>query len=151
VHLFDAKDGKFLKTIPNPHPASGDLFGFAVAAAGSRLVVGAPGVDLPGAEDGGGAYVFERDPVTHEFGASPKRTLGKSAPKASDQFGAFVAGDGTLVVVGAPFDNDAAPEAGAAYVFDLGSNAGPRVLRAPRPERLDLFGASVAIRGDTVV
>lgn len=75
------------------------------------------------------------------------------SPTADGQMGFSVATDGDVVVAGAPFDNDTASEAGAAYVYRrfgdqwaleqklLGSLAGAG----------DNFGWSVDVSGDTVI
>src|SRR6185503_1591210 len=61
---------------------------------------------------------------------------------------------GTRVVVGAPYDDTGAGDAGSAYVYDL-SSATPTVpvatLTNPTPAATDNFGWSVAISGNTVV
>ena len=75
-------------------------------------------------------------------------------PAASDQFGTSVAIDGTRLVVGAPFDDTGATNAGSAYVYQL-SGIGPRIpiatLTNPTPAANDRFGAAVAISGSRVV
>jgi outer membrane protein assembly factor BamB len=43
VSVFDAHTGEVLASFTNPHPDSGDNFGFSVAMAGGRVLVGAPG------------------------------------------------------------------------------------------------------------
>jgi hypothetical protein len=59
VYLFDRTTGALLLTIPNPTPASGDFFGWSVAAVGANILVGA-WYDRP--DDtyaSGSAYLFE--------------------------------------------------------------------------------------------
>jgi hypothetical protein len=51
-------DGTLLATLNHPAPASGDLFGFRVAAFGSEgVIIGAP-FDDPGATNAGSVYLF---------------------------------------------------------------------------------------------
>ncbi|MCB9904734.1 MAG: FG-GAP repeat protein [Planctomycetes bacterium] len=83
---------------------------------------------------------------------------------ADDQFGFAVAASGDTVVVGAPFEdgssvfvsgepNDAAPDAGAAYVFVRANGVWSQqaYLKALWPHVGDNFGIAVAIEGDTLV
>ncbi|MCI0694202.1 PKD domain-containing protein [candidate division KSB1 bacterium] len=60
AYLFDGSTGSLLQTILNPDttPDAGDQFGFAVAAAGNNLIIGAPTDDDPGATDAGSAYLY---------------------------------------------------------------------------------------------
>ena len=56
--LASATPGIPVLVIPNPGPAKGDLFGYAVAMAGNRVVVGATSEDT-GAADAGSVYVYD--------------------------------------------------------------------------------------------
>jgi len=57
VYMFNL-DGTLLTTFNNPTPATGDLFGAAVAAVGAdKIFIGAPQDDVP-ATDSGAAYLF---------------------------------------------------------------------------------------------
>jgi hypothetical protein len=57
AYLFDT-NGVWLLTVTNPTPATGDRFGYAVAAAGTgQLLIGAPQDDTGGA-DTGAAYLI---------------------------------------------------------------------------------------------
>lgn len=97
--------------------------------------------------------------------------FGKSSnSETGDEFGTAVAADGNVLVVGAPGEdsnasmvnqdqtNNAAPESGAAYVF----RRAPGTLTWTQEAYLkgstgtglspaDLFGTSVAVRGDVIV
>lgn len=74
--------------------------------------------------------------------------------QTGEQLGYSVAISGTRMVVGAPYDNTGASDAGRAYVYDL-SSATPLVpvvtLSNPSPASQDHFGVSVAISGLRVV
>lgn len=105
-----------------PTIAAGDLFGTTVALSGDLLVVGAPGVDCPGAKGGeadviancGAAYVFELRDGRFVF----RQLLKAPAPHAEDAFGTSVALDGDLLVIGAPSEKAGSTDHnGAAYVF----------------------------------
>lgn len=60
-----------------------DQFGFSISARGDRLVVGAPGADLPNAPDAGAVYVFER--VSGSWTQQAKVIAGED--RAQDRFG----------------------------------------------------------------
>ena len=72
---------------------------------------------------------------------------------AGDDFGAAVAVDGTIAVVGAPEDDDDGSSSGAAYVFrfDGAAWAHEQKLTASDADGGDDFGFWVAISGDTIV
>jgi len=139
-----------MATLNNPSPDGYDNFGFSVAISGTRVVVGAYW-DNTGATDAGSAYVYDLGSGTPTV---PVATLNNPGPAADDYFGQSVAISGTWVVVGAPYDNTGATDAGSAYVYDLGSGA-PTVpvatLNNPSPAADDNFGQSVAISGTWVV
>ncbi len=117
-----------------------DVFGLAVSVSGDRLVVGASaegsaavGINGDQAHLGalssstGAAYVFDRNGTSWNQVAHIK----SSNPDSFDEFGDSVAVSGNAFVVGAPNEDSAAtgingdpfdesaPNAGAAYAFDL--------------------------------
>lgn len=156
AYLFDltsAIPATAVATVGNPMPGDNESFGFAVAIAGDRAVAGAP-FDKAGGSDSGAAFLYKvagPSPV-------PVATLVPALnpnPEAGGAFGGAVAISGNLMVVGALFaDAPGAPNAGAAYVYDLASNT-PRVpivtLKNPSPNADDAFGVAVAIDGNRVV
>ena len=94
-----------------------DHFGFSVAVSGDAAVVGAILEDSLG-PNGGAAYVFQRDQGgAGNWGEVKKLTA--SDARDGDYFGGSVAVSGDTAVVGARFEDAAATNAGAAYVFDL--------------------------------
>jgi hypothetical protein len=135
--------------IYNPFPAAEDFFGFSVSVSGDRVLVGGPGDDLtppaPAAVvDAGSAYLF------NVFGI-PLRTWQKPVPVAGDGFGSSVSLSGNNALIGAPFDNTSAPDAGAAYLFDAQLGNLSRTFTNPTPQNGDLFGSSVSVWGDYVL
>lgn len=121
--------------------ASGDLFGYAIAASGDTVVVGAQA-------SGGGtgaAYVFVRT----GRGWSRQATLAADDAAPGDYFGQSVAIDRDLIVVGA---QRKAGFLGGAYVFER--SAGNWTLKdrltAADLAQGDAFGASVAVSGETI-
>ncbi len=160
AHLKSGKSGR------------GDLFGIAVAIAGERIVVGAPGEDSGatgvsgdeadnGASQSGAAYVFARKGTTWKQQAYLKA----SNTGDGDLFGRAVAISGNVVVVGAPQESgkannvdgdqtdNSASQAGAAYVFARNSKGWKQqaYLKASNSEEGDQFGFAVAATGEMVV
>jgi FG-GAP repeat len=150
---------------------AGDQFGFAVALSGdgNTLAVGArnedsgsTGIDSTpdeSAPNSGAVYVFVRS----AGGWLQQAYVKASNAGAGDSFGTTVAlsGDGNTLAVGAPFEasssvgigstpDDAAPAAGAAYVFarSAGTWSQQAYVKASNTGASDLFGNSVALSGD---
>jgi hypothetical protein len=153
AYVFDLESstpGVPVATLNNPAPASNDLFGYSVAIAGRRIVVGAFRDDAV-AVDSGSAYVFDLDSTTPGV---PIATLNNPSPAATDWFGHSVGSSEGWIVVGAPLDDTGASGAGSAYLFDLDS-ATPGVPVAtfenPTPAIGDNFGNAVAIQDRTIV
>ncbi len=95
--------------------AAGDRFGISLAMSGSKLIVGASGVDLNSDNNGeGSAYIFEL--AGNVWNQEQKIHL---APEVQfPSFGRSVAIDGETILVGAPGENGTAGAAqGAAYIF----------------------------------
>ncbi len=149
-----------------------DKFGYAVAASGDTVVVGAPyedsnatGVDGNGADnsatDSGAAYVFTRSVSTW----SQQAYLKASNTDAGDWFGYAAAVSGDTIVVGAYGEGSSATGvggneadngasfSGAAYRFTRNNTTWSQqaYLKATNTGALDLFGLSVAVSGDTIV
>jgi hypothetical protein len=133
---------------------SNDFFGTSVAISGSLVGVGAPLADGAVLQSGA-VYLF--DPAT---GAQRGRLVAEGGV-SRDEFGASLAIDGGLVVVGAPFDDQVDLNAGAAYLFDATTGAQLLKLTAESGQSLGGsratgeafagFGQSVAIGGGRVV
>ncbi len=126
--------------------ATFDYFGHSVAVNRDTIVVGARGLDSsPSA-----AYVFTE--VGGVWGQKAKLTA--SNADDDDQFGQSVAVDGDTVVVGAQQGDR---KRGSAYVFtkptgdNWANNTETARLAASDRGASDYLGASVAIRGSTIV
>lgn len=140
VYLVDAVAGTPPQAIVNPAPAvaAGDLFGASVAVSGNFVVVGAPFNDT-WAPLAGQAYLFDA-----QTGAL-LRTFANPFPAANDGFGWSVAVTGNLVLVGAPWDDTGAVDAGSAYLFDAITGGLLHTINNPAPGMNDGFGWSVAV------
>lgn len=90
-----------------------DHFGRSVAISGDMAIVGAHFDDTFGA-----AYVFGRNEGgPNNWGELFKLTA--SEPERGEQFGIGVGIDGNLAIVGAERNDEAALDAGKAYLFDV--------------------------------
>jgi hypothetical protein len=120
--------------------ASGDRFGYAVAAGSGTVLVGAYQAGGPGA-----AYVFMQG-----GGAwTQAQKLVPADPTGTDYFGASVALSGNTAVVGA-YEHGGATGSGAAYVFTNGAAGWQAPQELVGPTGGQLFGYSVAVSGATV-
>ena len=130
--------------------ADADFFGESVAIDGDTAVIGAYLKSDGGTYENGAAYIFARSGGTWRQQAK----LLASDRTDQDRFGNSVAIDGDTVVIGASSaDGSGTSASGAAYVFtrSTGSWTEQAKLLASDRARLDGFGRSVAIDGDTVV
>jgi hypothetical protein len=147
-----------------------DWFGKSVAVDGTTVVVGAYGEDssttgvntTPNdeASNAGAAYVFVRSGSTW----AQQAYLKASNPGSGDLFGTSVAVSGGTIVIGAPPEdsntagvnsppNEAAPNAGAAYVFVHSGTtwAQQAYVKASNTDAGDAFGHHVSVSDDTIV
>jgi len=134
----------------NPSGFFSDEFGMCVGISGNRVVVGAPRDSSEGFGPGR-AYVYDL------AAASPGLSfliLTNPTPEMADSFGWSVAISGAYAVVGAPFDDTGAQDAGSVYVYDLTKGLSPAnlvTLTNPAARRFDNFGWSVALSGTRLV
>jgi cysteine-rich repeat protein len=144
AYLYDVVTGVLRQVFLNPAPAAGDDFGFAVAAAGSNVIIGAPRHDTPATQfeaakaDTGAAYVFDGST------GALLRTLLSPDQHAGDEFGWSVAGVGANVLVGDPNDHNE----GAALLFDTTTGTLRHTLVKSVRTPLDAFGYRVAALGN---
>jgi uncharacterized protein (TIGR03437 family) len=126
--------------------AANDRFGDKVAISGRTIVVGASLADIGRKINQGSAYVFT-DETTVWF---QRQKLVARDAEADDRFGVSVAISGDTIVVGASNENR---NQGSVYFFMRNPtvfHSGAK-LTAADPTGGDLFGASVAISGNTFV
>ena len=137
AYLFRRDTATLERAFQSPSPATGDLFGAAVALAGARVVIGAPSA-AGGATEAGAVYVFDR--ATGNLLV----TIQNPTPDRGDQFGSAVAIAGENVLVGAQLDDTGALDTGAAYLFDGGTGALLQTFPNPAQGAFDHFGSAVA-------
>jgi hypothetical protein len=135
----------------------GDQFGCSVAISGDTVVVGAKGEDGAGGigAERGAAYLFERNEDGADAWGQVKKLTASDA-EDNDNFGESVAISVDTVVVGAPYEDDASSNGGAAYVFERNEGGADgwgqaNKLAASDAQTNDHYGNSVAISGDTIV
>ncbi|MEO1477107.1 MAG: T9SS type A sorting domain-containing protein [Bacteroidota bacterium] len=156
AYVFEFVGGTWTETavLRGSNTEAFDEFGVSVALDGDRALVGTiresgPGNATPG---GGAVYVFELS------GGAWVETavLRASNAESSDSFGSAIALDGNRAVIGAGLEdgpNNAIPESGAAYVFDVseGRWVETAILRASNAGEDDILGQSIALDGDRVL
>jgi len=149
-NLAGGTPGVPIAALRKPSPADSDYFANAVAISGTRILVAAF-LDDTGELEGGASYVFDLSSGTP---GTPVSTLANPRGDSLDRFGAAVAIDGDLVVVGAPGSDAGASGAGRVSVHDLSASKPTTVmtyLDDPAPAVDEGFGGAVAVSGRFVV
>ena len=131
---------------------SGDIFGYAAAISGDKIVVGAFQDDDKG-NGSGSVYVFDYSAETDQWIESAKLTASDGAE--GDHFGRSVAISDGKIVVGAYDNDDKGSESGSIYVFAFDHENGIWIeeakLLASDGRSYDCFGTSVSIDGGMIV
>jgi len=128
---------------------AGDYFGIAVALSndGNTAIVGAHYEDT-GGDNAGAAYIFTRSGSTW----TEQAKIQSFEKQAGDAFGAAVAlsNDGNTAIVGAPTEDTAGDNAGAAYAFVRSGTTWSSQGKLPQyyPAAGDRFGTATALSGD---
>lgn len=127
---------------------SGDLFGFSVAVYGDDALIGAHLSDAAG-PDSGVAYLFTRNGGTWTQALS----LLPNDIGIGDQFGYAVDLTKGGAIVGAPMEDRAVEDMGAAYVFVKTQDSWVQQakLEANEGQGGDEFGIAVAMHEDTAI
>jgi hypothetical protein len=149
AYLFDPLTGSLLQTFNNPNASFSDTFGRAVAMDANHVLIAAPLDDLA-TTDGGTVYLF--DATTGEL----LHTFISPNPSVGDKFGGVegraVAISGGIIAIGAQFDDTAAADAGAVYLFD--AITGDLLQTIINPDAVaagDFFGWSVSLSDQILV
>ncbi|HET9621289.1 MAG TPA: hypothetical protein VFP84_07985 [Kofleriaceae bacterium] len=147
VYLFArAADASWQEVAKLGSPTGGglDLFGLSVAIDNGRLVVGATAA---GDIRQGLVFVYTLD------GARPQleATLQPGDAVSGMRFGSAVAIADSRILIGAPSDSQQAQAAGAAYVFERGTQGwrATAKLVVDDPARADFLGFSLALTQNT--
>ena len=128
--------------------AAEDEFGISVSVDTDTIVVGAYRDDDNGSGSGS-AYVFVRDKGVW----TQQQKLAASGGGAGDQFGISVSLDADTAVIGAPYNDDLAGDAGASYVFVRSGTvwSEQQKLIGWNSDGGDYFGSAVSVDGDTAI
>ena len=123
VYIFDVTTGNLLTTIDNPNTygsSTNDIFGSAVATDGNYIIVGSRTEEDAGGTLSGKAHLFNMSGTKLHTFDNPNAT----GTTAGDYFGYSVAVSGNLVLIGAPFEDDAnGNDNGKVYLFNATTGA----------------------------
>lgn len=144
AYVFSATSPTLVAELHQPAPVVQDGFGVSLAMRGSSPLVGSVGTTVNGIR-GGAAFEFSSPTDT-----SP-RQFSRSAPVDSDAFGTSVAFAGENVVVGTPFDDAGATDAGSVTLSGGTTGALLRTFQKSAPAAGDHFGVAVAVSGSTIL
>ena len=135
--------------------AQGDRYGYAVGVSGSYFVVGSPYDDHSSLTNAGSVEFWRYHYSFPFWRLSREATIYADDPGAGDLFGLSVAIDGTWAVVGAPFEDEEANDAGAAYLIQRDGGTPPwdqyDKVTDSYGAASDRFGRSVAIDGEEIL
>jgi hypothetical protein len=146
AYLFNVATGQQIRKLVASDAGLFDQFGFAVDISPTRAIVGARfDDDVFGGS--GSAYIFDTSMGQQLF------KLNASDPGVNDWFGFVVGISGTTAIVGAPQNDDAAPNSnsGSAYLFDIITGQQLSKLTASDAASGDVFGYAVSISGTTAI
>jgi len=149
VFSFDGSSWIQQQKLHAQDPRESASFGYHVAMSGDTLVIGAPQNQV-GTHTLGAAYVFTR----RSSGWLQDRKLVAKDSATFDGFGLRVAISDDTIAVGSVNDHDAAPSAGAAYVYKRNGQSGwslQEKLFASDAAKDDGFGCAVAVSNNTVL
>ena len=145
AYTFSTTTGRQRFKLTASDGAEEDRFGESVAVSGGSAIVGAPGFQFGLGNTPGAAYIYDTASGQQLF----KLTVPGAA--AGDRFGTSVGISGGVAVVGVPYDDDAEPDSGSAYVFEVATARRLFKLTAFDGDENDTFGWSVAISGTTAI
>ena len=154
VHAFEYVDGQWqrVQIIYPSDPQFQQLFGWDVALEGDRAFIGAPRDDELGIQYGA-VYAFEWNAAEDEWEEVQKILPDDNQFPAF--FGSAIGLDGDRILIGSLVDDEAADNAGAAYIFELDNDRWVRRQKLlPPPVALpdslesDTFAREVALEGD---
>lgn len=151
-HVYDLSGSTpelSVHTLKKVTPASGDLFGNAVAVSGSKVLVGASHDDM-GDDEAGNSFLFDLSTGTPTV---PVSTFSNPVKESPDRFGAAVAIAGDWIAIGSPDSDGRSSAAGRVKIHDLASSEPGQAfvsLENPDSSAGDAFGGAVAMSGNRV-
>lgn len=144
AYVFDTVTGNLLSTLIDPTPTHNDQSGITVSANAGRVLVGAPTDDTAGFGVGD-AHLFDA------ISGSLLQTFTNPNPSTNDFFGAHVALDGNLALIGARREDAVGSDAGAAYLFDVTTGSLLQSFFDPNPTGSDDFGSRLDLDNGRVL
>ncbi len=149
VYRFDGQQWNLEEKLLASDAEASDWFGCSVAIDGNTLLVGADGCRVGDESGAGAAYVFRHDGTAWVEEA----IIAAMDYDRLDGFGGSVALAGDMALIGATGNDNAAGEAGAAYLFQYDGLdwTQQQQLLASDAENYDYFGTSVAFDGTSAV
>lgn len=140
--------------VPDGWPQAAE-FASSLDVHGNLLIIGAPGQEQGALSDAGAAYIYEFTGSEWAF----RVKLGAFFKDAFDWFGASVAIDEDIAVIGTPRDDapgssETREDSGAIYVYVRSSPTTWQATykyRAPDAARRDNFGAALALTPDALI
>jgi hypothetical protein len=136
-----------------------DNLGAAVAVDADIAAFGAPDANIGIVVDAGGVFVFNRDLDNGDWDQAVKLDAGGDVTEF-DNFGAAVAIDADIILIGAPFDDpNGVADAGAVFVFSRNPDEAAssqwsqtvKLTAGVDEDDDDLFGSAVALNSDTAL
>ncbi|MBW2256674.1 MAG: hypothetical protein JRI25_19045 [Deltaproteobacteria bacterium] len=142
AHLFDLETGEVQTLLSDAPDPAGDAFGSSIAVSGTRALIGARWDDRIGPAEHGAVLVFDATGVLVDVLTPP-------TPEDWGLFGRAVAGLGGDALVGAPYEDSAGVNTGAAYRFALDGVGEWRYPAPPHPDAW--FGNDIASAEDRLL
>ncbi len=155
LYHYDAMTGTWTETQKIPFHGVNDItqFGVPVALQDDVLVIGAPVNDLNGQPHAGGAHVYRLDPATNTW--NYEQFLAPSLADQGEDYGAWVALDGSQIAVAGWMDSSQALLAGSVTLFEYDFQTGvwneTRVFTASGLQPFDMLGWDVALDAGRLV
>jgi hypothetical protein len=116
AYVYNVTTGSLIGSLQSPNPQYEGEFGSTTYAMPGYVIVGAQNETTGGFVGAGRVYVYNATDL------SLIETLTSPSPQSGGEFGFSLAGSGSTLVVGAPFQAvDGVSGAGNAYVFDITS------------------------------
>lgn len=147
VYMYQSSTGALIRKMLTPDNSQGSGFGNAVALEMNtlthRVLVGKESDRDEGIESGA-VYVFDADTGAFLYKIT-------TPDGGGSKFGATVAIEGDIAVIGAPESNVNGSRSGRAFIYDLNTGALMHILEAETPQNNALFGSDVDISSGLVV
>lgn len=149
VEVFRGSGGAWTReaTLSPSTGMTPDRFGESIAVTAGLLVVGAPNAAADDGSRPGGVWIFAGTGSSW----SESAILRATDPSDGAYFGLVAAASSERVLVGAIYDSEGAPDAGAAYLFDTEDFTQLRKVVSPSPAASEQMARAVAISSEIAV